>query len=122
MSIKPKFFEKILSGDKKVEYRKVSPKHFEEIYLYVSYPIKKILGKIILDKIVIDSPEKIWSETKNIGGIDKTYFFEYSKNKKTVSAIFIKKVIVFDEPLKIEGFKPPQNYLFKEYEEFSDLD
>lgn len=122
MSIKPQFYKKILSGEKLVEYRKVAPKGYDKIYLYVSSPVKKILGYIEVEKIITDTPIIIWDKTKNIGGIDSQYFFEYSKEKNKISAIYIKSLIELKAPLVLKQFTPPQNYLFRTDEEFSNLD
>lgn len=122
MSIKPEFYEKIKNGKKLVEYRKVAPKGYNKIIFYVSAPIKKILGYIEIEKIITDTPENIWKKTQNIGGIEAEYFFDYSRNKKNISAIYIKSLIQFKAPLILKEFTPPQNYLFRTDEEFSNLD
>ncbi|MGV0923956.1 hypothetical protein [Empedobacter tilapiae] len=122
MSIKPNFYEKIKKGKKIVEYRKVAPKGYDKIIFYVSAPVKKILGYIEIDKIITDSPENIWESTKNIGGIDEKYFFDYSKNKNKISAIYIKSLTEFKTAIELKEFTPPQNYLFRTDEELSNLD
>ena len=47
MSIKPKYVEKILSGEKKYEYRKtLLKKDVESILVYSTSPVKKVYGNI----------------------------------------------------------------------------
>lgn len=122
MSIKPIFYNKIVNKEKTVEYRKVAPKDVDVIFLYVSAPVKKILGYIVVDKIFTDKPDEVWLETKEVGGISKDYFFDYVGNKGQVSAIFIKRIVELPQEIILENFYPPQNYLFRTDEEFSNLE
>ena len=49
MSIKPKYVEKILSGEKKYEYRKtLLKKDVESILVYSTSPVKKVVCEIKL--------------------------------------------------------------------------
>lgn len=124
MSIKPTFFEKISSGIKKVEYRKVCPKEQSHVLLYVSSPIKKICGIIEVDRIVSGDKESVWNLTKNISGISEKDFLSYVGGKSVVYAIYIRCFFPISEiaPAEIiEDFTPPQNYLFLENEKLSDM-
>lgn len=122
MSIKPEFYNKIIKGEKKIEYRKIAPKNFDKIILYVSSPVKKILGHIDVLKISTNNPDIIWEETKELGGITKDYFYKYVGKKLVISAIYIKKITIYNKPLYLKNFKAPQNYLFRTDEELSYLE
>lgn len=50
LSFKPKWFEKIKSGEKIYEYRRTFTDEEVMAYMYVSTPVKKIVGKIHLGK------------------------------------------------------------------------
>jgi len=50
LSFKPKWFEKIKSGEKIYEYRRTFADEEVMAYMYVSTPVKKIVGKIHLGK------------------------------------------------------------------------
>lgn len=115
MSIKPKYYNMIISGLKKVEYRKVVPdfsKVDNKIYFYVSNPIKNICAIAYVDEVFSSSPDEVWNQTKDIGGIDKEDFFAYCGDKQKVSAIYIKEVKNINDII-LKDFYAPQNYLFR---------
>lgn len=59
LSLKPQVFEKILSGEKIYEHRKVFPNEPVKAYVYVSRPIQSLVGILYLDnKINIEE----WKE------------------------------------------------------------
>ena len=65
LSIKPEFVEKIFSGEKQYEYRKILFKQkVDTVYIYASRPICKIVGEFKIDEILCDKPENIWKLTK----------------------------------------------------------
>ena len=58
--IKPEYVDKILSGNKKYEYRKIKPKRkVDKMIIYSTYPIMKVVGEVE----VID----IRSEERRVG-------------------------------------------------------
>ena len=53
LSIKPEFVEKIFSGEKQYEYRKILFKQkADTVYIYASRPISKIIGEFKIDEIL----------------------------------------------------------------------
>ena len=57
LSIKPKYVEEINKGSKLYEFRKVIfSDNISTIYVYETAPTKKIVGKIVIDNIIEDSP------------------------------------------------------------------
>ena len=65
LSIKPEFVEKIFSGEKQYEYRKILFKQkVDTVYIYASHPISKIVGEFKIDEILCDTPGNIWKETR----------------------------------------------------------
>ena len=50
LSFNPKWFNKIMSGEKIYEYRSFFPEEEITAYMYVSTPVKQIIGKIHLGK------------------------------------------------------------------------
>ena len=51
MSFWPQVFERILSGEKLLEYRRVFPKNCKCAFIYVSSPVKAICGIIYFDDV-----------------------------------------------------------------------
>lgn len=119
LSVKPKFVEKILSGEKKFEYRRLVPKNIamgDKVYIYSSAPVKKVIGYFVVSTIAKESKEALWRKTSEAAGIDKKHFDEYFHGKDYAYAYIIppSRLHVFKEPKDLSEFgidKAPQNYL-----------
>ncbi|MEH7495877.1 ASCH domain-containing protein, partial [Neobacillus niacini] len=71
LSIHPNFVEKIISGEKRYEFRKVKTKlPPDKIIIYSTSPISQVIGEADVENILIDTPEKLWEKTSNYSGID----------------------------------------------------
>ncbi len=118
LSIKPKYIEQIISGKKKYEFRKETFKerHSNEIIVYSSSPIKKIIGKFKIGKIIEDTPARLWELLADSAGIIEEEFFEYYTGKKKGFAIEIVDFVLFDTPIDPKSIDPnfvaPQSYLY----------
>ena len=117
LSIKPKYVEEIENGSKLYEFRRVIfKKDADEIYVYATAPIKQIVGKICVDKIIKDTPINLWNKYKKKAGIKENDFFNYFSGKDIGYAIKIKQFESFDEPInpyeKNPNFVPPQSYAY----------
>jgi predicted transcriptional regulator len=67
LSIKPKYVEEILNGNKKYEFRKSIFKckeKLEMIYIYSSSPVKKVVGAFVIESIIEDHPKVLWEKFK----------------------------------------------------------
>ena len=116
MSINPKFVEKIFAGSKTFELRKkIFKSSINAIVIYSSSPKKKVVGEIIIDKIISSTPKLLWKSYKNNLGISEKEYFKYYKNSKVAYAIKIKKVIKYKKELELKDFgmeKAPQSYQY----------
>jgi predicted transcriptional regulator len=118
LSIKPEFAEKILSGEKKYEFRKVLPKapDLKIIVLYASHPTGKVVGEFEIAQFISDTPNKIWGQTKNDAGISRRYFDEYFAGKSLAHAIQIKAVKRYARPRALDTILPsgiaPQSFCY----------
>jgi type I restriction enzyme S subunit len=117
LSIKPKYVHAILSGEKRVEFRKaVFKREVEKVYIYSSAPEKKIVGYFIVSKVVEDAPKKLWQKFRLIGGIEKDNFFDYYKNKDVGYSLCFDKVNQFEKHIDpyrvIKNFTPPQSFCY----------
>lgn len=119
LSIKPKYANAILSGQKRVEFRKMAfKKQIERVYIYSSAPEQRIIGYFTIEKIVADTPQELWKKFNALGSISKADFFEYFADKEIGYSIKIKEVKRFSKsknPKDIfENFVPPQSYMYCE--------
>lgn len=118
LSIKPEFAERIFNGEKRFEFRKSIFKNEDvnEVYVYVTAPVKQIVGKFSAVRIYCDTPANIWNLGKEYAGIDKERFFEYFAGKDTAYAIEISDAMRFSSPINpkeiIEKFVPPQSFCY----------
>lgn len=118
LSVKPKYAEKIMGGEKKYEFRRsiFRRNDIETVYIYSSSPVSKITAAFKIERVLADSPEKIWKLCHKYAGIPKKDFFEYFKNSDTAYAIEIVNVNIFQVPIDpchvIENFVPPQSFYY----------
>jgi predicted transcriptional regulator len=118
LSIKPKYVAKIVEGEKKYEFRKriFTRKDIEQIYIYSTSPVRKIIGMITIKEILEGPTEEIWEKCSFYSGITEEEYFCYFKDKKKAFAIEIKDVRVFTEPVDpymiFDRFIPPQSFCY----------
>lgn len=116
LSIKPVFVEKIKTGEKKYEYRrKIFKRDVDSIIVYVSSPIKKVVGELIVEDVLNDEIYALWENTRKNSGIDEEFFFKYFDKLDKGYAIKIKEFVIYDKPKKLEDFGlsyPPQAYVY----------
>lgn len=113
LSFKSDVYKRVLSGEKIYEHRSVFPNELVEAYLYVSSPIKSIVGIMHLDnKIYIETwKEKYSYDLQAVKRID-----EYLKHHKVAMEIidFQNTNMISLEQLRkdVPGFVVPQMYYF----------
>lgn len=115
LSIKPKYAEKIKSGEKTVEIRKVFYANpGDQIWIYESKPVQKITARFNVEKVYHEVPETLWNLTKDQNGLTKEEFDSYCKKSHCHAGIVIKDLEVFEKPIDpykdLSNFHPPQNY------------
>lgn len=117
LSIKPFFVEKIFSGEKKYEYRKQGfGQNVNKIYIYATSPICRIVGEFVLDGIIKDTPENVWSRTKMYSGLTKEFYDNYYKDRRLSYALKISSLIKYSEEINpndiIDNFIAPQSFRY----------
>ncbi len=118
LSIKPEFADKILSGEKCFEFRKVIPRNkgIHTVVIYATMPVGKIIGEFQIDSIISEPPTKLWKITQDGAGINQIFFDQYFKNREMGHAIKIKFYKRYDMPIMLtEVLKngvPPQSFVY----------
>lgn len=116
MSIKPKYSEKIFSGDKKYEFRrKVSKLHVDRIIVYSSSPDKKIIGEVEVIKVVSKPINELWKLTKKFAGISYEDYEEYFYGCDVAYAYELGKVTRYKKSKSLLDFNvrySPQSYVY----------
>lgn len=129
LSIKPEFAEKILSGEKKYEFRRTSFRDADKIdtvYLYASSPDQKVVGAFVIDTVIEDDPEQLWEEYGHKSGIsNREQFMKYYEGTNTGYAFKIDAIQEFNTPYdpwsQVEDFAPPTSFYYMSGEFLEDL-
>lgn len=116
ISIHPVFVEKILSGEKKYEFRKHFPEGVRYMLVYTTSPVKKITALVEIESVLKDLPSNIWRKTRKDAGVTKKYFDGYFKDKDHAYAIKFKEIYKLKNPVSISQIKgiknAPQSYVY----------
>lgn len=116
ISINPQHVENIFNGTKKYEYRKIKCKQdIDKIIIYSTYPIMKIVGEAKVEKILVDSPDNIWEETKNYSGIDLKFYQQYFNNKSKAIAYKLTNIKKYSIPKELSSYgikNAPQSFVY----------
>jgi predicted transcriptional regulator len=117
ISIKPKYVDKILNGQKAVEIRtrKVNLQNDARLWIYSTLPMGSIQAMAYVQQVDIDSPKTIWGKYSKSIGITKNNFDCYVNGSNKISAIVTKKIFRLPSEISLEtmrsivpGFHPPQ--------------
>ncbi|QXE18285.1 ASCH domain-containing protein [Clostridium sp. 001] len=117
LSIKPEFVNKILSCEKKYEFRKkVFKQNIESVIIYSTKPAGVFIGEFKVNKIVSGDVDKVWSKTNKKAGITYKYYKEYFKNNSVAYALKIDDLWIYDHPIDpssiLPDFKAPQSFCY----------
>ena len=117
LSIKPEYAEKILSGEKRYEFRRALFKNPEikKVVIYATSPIKKVIGEFDIECILTLELEDLWRKTKKYSGIDKEFYDQYFEGKERGHAIKVKKVKRYKRYLELENYNvkcAPQSFAY----------
>lgn len=118
LSIKPEYAEKILSGEKRFEFRKAlfKNKDVKTVVIYATMPVGKVVGEFEFDGVVTGTPKAVWSQTESHSGISQDFFEEYFEGRTMAHAIKVGSVTRYCEPLNLSVIVPngtaPQSYRY----------
>lgn len=117
LSIKPEFVDKIFSGEKKFEFRRVifKDRSVKTVLVYASAPVQKVIGEFEIEEIVCQDIETLWKITQSHAGITYDYFATYFEGKKQGFAIKIKNLKKFKNAQCIKKdyhLTPPQSFVY----------
>lgn len=119
LSIKPKYVEEILEGNKKYEFRKSifkQKENIEWVYIYSTSPQKLIVGAFTIERIIEDHPRSLWKKFKEFSGVSEEAFFDYFGSSIRGFAIKIDELEIFEHPIDprefIPDFTPPQFFCY----------
>lgn len=121
LSIRPIYSEKIFSGEKRVELRRLRPSvHAGDLVLvYTSSPSCELTGAFVVRGVDASTPEKLWTKVRGACGISRRQYDDYYRGSKKAYGIKIERAWRLDVPLKLAcmrkrsaRFHPPQSYRY----------
>jgi predicted transcriptional regulator len=115
ISIKPKYASLIFSGEKKYEYRKRLPKDVNIAVVYVTSPVKKVVGEFKINGIMEGTLVNLWERTQKYSGLIKEDFLKYYNNRKDACALVIGDVKSYEENKCLTDFgikRAPQSWQY----------
>ena len=118
LSIKPQFAEKILTGRKKFEFRRVvfRDENVRKVIIYASSPVCRIVGEFEIGGILSMPKRALWRETRQHAGISWEFFTKYFEGKQECHAIRVLNPMRYDEPLDLFEAaalgRPPQSFAY----------
>ena len=121
LSIKSEFVKRILSGEKKYEYRRrvFARDDVEAIVIYETLPVGRVVAEVEIEKVLKDTPSALWEETHEDSGITEKFFVSYFSGLEQACAIELGNVRLFDKPLLLSEYNPdlthaPQSFVYVE--------
>lgn len=113
LSFKADVYKKVITGEKIYEHRKVFPDEPIKAYLYVSTPIKSIVGIMHLDnKTAIDSWTEKYSYNKKALERISSYLQHYKYAMEITDFQNTNKIPLEQLRNDVPGFIVPQMYYF----------
>lgn len=116
MSIKPKYADKIFTGEKLYELRrKIFHKKVNSIVVYSSSPIMRVIGEIEIEDIIVGTPVSIFQKFENKICVSREDYFSYFSNTNIAYALKIGKVYKYPIPKNLSDFgvtRAPQSYIY----------
>lgn len=125
IAVKPEYANKLISGQKDIELRKIRP-HIQQgdyVIIYASAPVKAVIGFGKVKSIIECTPDEMWTRySMRLGIMQQDFYLYYANHKKSIGIEFdiIKPIppIELIELKKIDSnFHPPQIYRYVTNEE-----
>ena len=118
LSIYPRYANKILSGEKRLEFRKSwGALNGAAFVIYATAPIQKIVGIAHIKKVHQGSPTTLWRLARDMGGgVSRRVLYEYFRGRPGGFAIEIESVQPCLHPLNpgefLPDFNAPQSFTY----------
>ncbi|KJL45764.1 50S ribosomal protein L22/unknown domain fusion protein [Microbacterium trichothecenolyticum] len=117
MAIHERYADAIMSGVKRVEFRKRRlADDIETVWVYATAPVSKVIGRFSVDDIVQGSPQDIWDRFGAVGVIERDDYFRYYDGSATAVAIVVGEAERLPDPVGLDELEPrpavPQSFAY----------
>ena len=125
LSVKPRFANAILSGDKTVELRRTEPRIRvpTRALIYATTPVRALLGTCIVTSATADDLATLWQTYGSSTGLLHREFLHYFEGVDAGAALTLASPMRFGEPVPLvdlrsrpRGFHPPQSFAYVDAE------
>lgn len=128
ISIHPFYTDKIISGEKRLEFRRQwASRHADVLVIYATHPVKRIVAIAEVQQTITGSRWKMWELARDGGGgISRSKLFAYLEGKVSAVAIKLQRIVPISgglDPKCIFGatFRPPQSFRYLKRNEYLKL-
>jgi len=128
LSIKPKYADLIVSGTKRVEFRRSwAAQDVSKIVIYSSSPVQKLIGMVDVEEVKAVSVAALWEIcSERGGGLTRQELRDYFVGKRRGTGVLLGKVKVFSKHIEpteiIERFVPPQSFRYIDAADYKKLE
>lgn len=127
LSIKPRYSELIVTGTKRVEFRRtwaIEPVRW--VALYSSSPAQQIVGIVEVDSVVVASPVTLWQLNATLGGgLTRAELRSYFEGKREGYALLLGQTWIPPSPIEpskiVPAFRAPQSFRYLTESEMKQL-
>lgn len=121
LSLKPRWAEAILGGDKKVELRRLRPNVSggDLLIIYASLPRGAVIGSATVMRVVSGKPTALWRTVGDISGLSHREFMNYFAGAQIGFGILLARPCKHSRPITLSklrraspNFAPPQAYRY----------
>lgn len=127
ISVRPCFVEKILSGEKRLEFRRSwATEPVEVLMIYSTAPTRKIVATVNVIDVIEGSPTALWELAKEKGGgVTRQLIYDYFSGKKFGYAIEIADVFEFKHPVDpkklFKNYLAPQSFRYLDAKDYNKI-
>jgi len=127
ISIHPNYVEKILSGEKRLEFRRRwAAEQVDVLVIYSSSPTQRLVAAANVIDVIEGSPTALWELAKEKGGgVTRQLIYDYFKGKKTGFAIEIADVLEFEQAVDpkviFKDFVAPQSFRYLDSKDYTKI-
>lgn len=117
LSIKPRFAEAIMRGEKRVEFRRRPWKSdVGTVVVYSTSPARKIVGYFTVTFVQLASPDRLWREHGGVGAIARHEYRDYYAGAAVGVAVGVGAVHRLRSEKRLQSVtglqKPPQSFAY----------
>jgi predicted transcriptional regulator len=129
LSIRPKYVDTILAGEKRVELRRRSPRvKSGPALIYATAPRMELVAAFRVASVIHVPLSLLWQSVRDIAGVTRDEFDAYFHGLKSGVGIRIADVAAFRTPIPLDdlrtalkGFHPPQGFRYLDWADVAKL-